>query len=543
MTDAGLPQTDETLQKRIAELEAENTALKNDLHQIRGLVDAPRNIMLFSFDPEYRYISYNQAHYEFVKHNWGIIIHKGMNVLDIFVDEKERQSARDHFDKVLQGESYLLKRKYKKRKGETIFYENTYIPVIEDGVITAATVFAHDITQWSEQKEEWQKFRSIFDKALEGIFRSTVQGRFIEANREMARILGYDSPEELMQSVTDISSQLYCDPEARDTVFNILREEAVVKDFHTRMYKKDRTPIWVEFNARCERNKKGKTVFVEGKLTDITARKEAEKQAEARRQQLIQSEKMASLGVLVAGVAHEINNPNSYLTLNLPLLKDVWNGAQSILDEYSEDNGDFVLGGLEYSELRDHLPYLLNEMIEGAARIKDIVSRLKDYSRQNPEDGREYVELSEVIKGALTFVRHRIKSSGARFELIMPEKAPYLEVNPQRLIQVLINLIINGCEALPQENGQLTVTLDTKFNPTQNISYARISVEDNGCGIPAENLKLIEDPFFTTKRDTGGTGLGLSISSSIMRDHDGALDFTSSPDGGTKATMLIPIAS
>ncbi|WP_432736088.1 PAS domain-containing sensor histidine kinase [Maridesulfovibrio sp. FT414] len=528
-----------TLQDRINTLEEQNARFRNEIRQLRALIDAPRNLMQFSFNHEYRYITYNQAHYEFIKHNWGVTIYPGMTILDIFSDGQERESARNHFDRVLKGESYILKREYKRRKGETRFYENTYVPVIENGTITAGTVTAHDITEWSEKEEEGRKYRAIFDKALEGIFRSTAQGRFIEANREMARILGYESPAELMDSITDISSQLYCDPVERDTVMSILRDQEIVKDFETRMFRKDGTTIWVEFNARCEKDEDGRTLYVEGKLTDISGRKENER----RRQQMMQAEKMASLGVLVAGVAHEINNPNSYLTLNLPTLLDVWTDAQQILDEYSEEYGDFVLGGLEYSELREQFPYLLSEMIEGAGRIKDIVAQLKDYSRQDGEDEREYVELNSVVRGALTFVRHRIKNCARHFELVLPEKSPVVEGNPQRLIQVLMNLVVNSCEALPEEDSQLSVTVRTAKNGGDKDCYALITIKDNGCGIPEENLRHIEDPFFTTKRDSGGTGLGLSISASIMKKHNGSLEFSSSPEGGTVAVMKLPLYS
>ncbi|CCO24404.1 PAS domain-containing sensor histidine kinase [Maridesulfovibrio hydrothermalis] len=528
-----------SLQDRVDLLEDQNIRFRNEIKQLRGMIDAPRNVMQFSFDREHRYITYNQAHYEFVKHNWGVTIYPGMTILDIFDNKTDRESAREHFDRVLQGESYILKREYKRRKGETKFYENTYVPILENGFITAGTVSAHDITQWSEKEKEGRKFRSIFDKALEGIFRSTAQGRFIEANREMARILGYESPEELIKSITDISSQLYCDPIERDTVMTILRDQEVVKDFETRMFRKDGTPIWVEFNARCEKNDLGQTLYIEGKLTDISTRKKTEQ----RRQQMMQAEKMASLGVLVAGVAHEINNPNSYLTLNLPLLKDVWNDAQEILDEYSDEYGDFVLGGLEYSELREQLPYLLNEMMEGATRIKDIVAQLKDYSRQDADDEREYIELNDIVRGALTFVRHKIKNSARHFELILPEISPVVEGNPQRLIQVLMNLIVNSCEALPEKDSQLSITVKTTKSGSDKNQFATITVVDNGCGIPDKNLRYIEDPFFTTKRDSGGTGLGLSISSNIMKKHNGYLEFKSPAEGGTRATIKLPLYS
>ncbi|NDV26031.1 PAS domain-containing sensor histidine kinase [Desulfovibrio sp. JC010] len=524
------------LHKRVSALAEQNNRLRKEIKQLRALIDAPRNLMQFSFDSEYRYITYNQAHFEFIKHSWGVSICPGMNILDIFSSDQDRESARNHFDRVLGGESYILKREYKPRKGETRFYENTYVPVFENGVIVAGSVAAHDITEWSEIEEEGRKYRAIFDKALEGIFRSTAKGRFIEANQEMARILGYKSPEELMESITDISKQLYCDPVERDTVMAILRDQELVKDFETRMFRKDGTSIWVEFNARCEKDDDGHTLYVEGKLTDISTRKENDR----RRRQMVQAEKMASLGVLVAGVAHEINNPNSYLTLNLPTLRDVWNDAQEILDEYSDEHGDFVLGGLEYSELREQFPYLLGEMIEGAGRIKDIVSQLKDYSRQDSEDAREFVELNNVVRGALTFVRHKIKKTVRHFELTLPEKSPVVEGNQQRLIQVLMNLIVNSCEAMPAEDSHLSVSVSTSQGEKQK-ARAMIIVKDNGHGIPQENLRHIEDPFFTTKRDSGGTGLGLSISSSIVKMNNGKLEFLSPPEGGTVAVISLPL--
>lgn len=527
----------ENLSARVKKLEQQNANLQTELGRLRTLVDTPHNIMLFSFDLKYRYITYNKAHRDFIQFNWGVDIHPGMTIFDIFATDEERTSARAHFDRVLSGESYILKRNYKRQKGDTRFYENTYIPIIENGTITGATVFAHDITEWSEKEEEGRKYRSIFDKALEGIFRSTKEGRFIEANREMARILGYDSPEDLMESVQDISSQLYVDPRDREIVFSRLRDESVIKDFETRMRRKDGSEIWVEFNTRCERDESGRTEYVEGKLTDITTRKQAEAKAEAHRQQMIQADKMASLGVLVAGVAHEINNPNSYLTLNLPLLQDIWNDLQPLLDEYVEDNGEFVLGGLEYSEIRHQLPYLLQEMLAGSLRIKDIVTRLKDYSRQNPEENREHVSLVAIVQGALAFVRHEIKHSGAELVFDIPEDSPTIEANPQRLIQVLINLIMNACEALPGSGGTLTITIGQAENG-EGVPCPSITVADTGHGISPNDLKVIQDPFFTTKRDSGGTGLGLSISATIMQEHGGSLQVESEEDRGTKVIMI-----
>ena len=529
----------EDLLQRLRELERSNRALTRELQDLRALIDTPLNVMLFSLDLNYNYITFNQAHREFVKHNWNLDIHPGMHVFDILADPEERAASRRNFDRVLAGESYILRRKYRKPKGEIGFYQNTYVPLLRGGEILGAAVFAHDITEWSEREEEGRKYRAIFEKALEGIYRSTSGGRFLEANREMARILGYDSPKDLMAMVTNISQQLYCDPEDRERVFSILRRDGVVKDFETRMRRKDGSEIWVEFNARSEKDGEGRTVFIEGKLTDITTRKEAERKAELRGQKMIQADKMSSLGVLVAGVAHEINNPNSFLTLNLPLLRDVWTDALHVLDEYQDEHGDFVLGGLEYSELRQQMPFLLQGMIDGSERIKDIVSRLKDYSRQRPEGERETTDVNNVVAGALAFVRHKLKNAAPNYLVRLAPEGPLVDADPQRLIQVLINLLVNACEAVPATGGEITVRVLTRFGEDQ--AWAGVEVRDNGCGIDPLDLKYIQDPFFTTKREQGGTGLGLSISSAIMHEHGGRLEFSSLPGHGTTVRMLLPM--
>jgi signal transduction histidine kinase len=342
-----------------------------------------------------------------------------------------------------------------------------------------------------------------------------------------------------MTNVTNIASQLYCDPDDRERVFSILRRKGVVKDFETRMRRKDGSEIWVEFNARSEKDPRGRTVFIEGKLTDITARKEAERKANLRNQKMIQADKMASLGVLVAGVAHEINNPNSFLTLNLPLLRDVWTDALNVLDEYREEHGDFVLGGLEYSELRQQMPHLLQGMIDGSERIRDIVSRLKDYSRQRPDGERETTDLNNVVAGALAFVRHKLKNAAPGYLVRLAPEPALVRADPQRLIQVLVNLLVNACEAVPAAGGE--ITLQVLSRQGENQAWAGVEVRDNGCGIDPLDLKYIQDPFFTTKREQGGTGLGLSISSAIMHEFGGRLEFLSRPGQGTTVRMLLPM--
>ncbi len=515
--------------------------MEDELHRLRRensllvkALNAPGNIMFFTLDRNYNYTSFNRAHQMHIKRTWGADIFSGMNILELFDSPEDLATAKKHFDRALGGESYILKRKYPEHNGKEQFYENTYSPLIEAGEVVGVCVFAHDITKWSEK----EKYQDIFENALEGIFRSTPEGRFIDANQEMARILGYTSPQDLLGSISSISNQLYCNPGERDRVMNLLRKHGLVKDFVTTMFTKTGDTIWVEFNARCAKNKQGQTLYVEGKLTDVSQRKQAEAEAERRRQQTIQAEKMTSLGLLVTGVAHEINNPNSYLTLNLPLIRDMWKDSQTILEEYYRENGDFVLGGLEYSEVRMQMPPLLNEMIQGAARINAIVSQLKDYARQSRDGELEDVDLNRVVDDSMTFVRHKIKHSARTFEFNRRENLPMVQGNMQRLMQVFINLVVNACEAIQPEDGRITITTMVRTAPQGK--EALIQIQDNGCGIDPEDLHFIQDPFYTTKRDQGGTGLGLSISATIMRQHQGRLEFDSGPEG-TAARMIIPV--
>ncbi|GAB7022032.1 PAS domain-containing sensor histidine kinase [Salidesulfovibrio brasiliensis] len=510
--------------------------LEDELSRLRTLLDAPDNVMCFSLDTEYRYTAFNRAHRLFVRQKWGVDIQQGMAVPDVLGTPEEREAAIRHFDRALSGETYMLKRQYRLSHGGPEHYQNTYFPIVEDGRITGVAVFAHDITEWSEKEKEGHKYRSIFDKALEGIFRSTPQGRFIEANREMARILGYESPLDLMDSVRDISGQLYCDAEDRERVFSVLRSQGVVKDFETRMRRKDGSVIWVEFNCRSEKDTDGRTLYLEGKLTDISGKKAAQRSTELRRQQAAQADKMAALGVLVAGLAHEINNPASHLSLNLPLLRDVWRDALHLMDEFAEDHGEFLLGGLQYGEVREQLPYLMQEMIDATGRISSMVTRLKDYSRQAPVDHREPVDLNRVLDVAGTFLGHRLKSHGAELEAHPADPPVHVNGDEQRLIQVMLNLLLNACDALPESGGRITVRIGT------DGSGPFVAVTDTGRGIDPADLKHIQDPFYTTRRQEGGTGLGLSISATIMHEHGGSLDFQSEPGRGTTATMRFPAA-
>lgn len=252
--------------------------------------------------------------------------------------------------------------------------------------------------------------------------------------------------------------------------------------------------------------------------------------------QLIQADKMASLGVLVAGVAHEINNPNGLILLNLPLFEETYKSSIPILDAWHEENGDFRLGRHSYSRLRDQLPLMISETQEAAKRIKRIVSELKDFSRPDSADLSELLDLNAIVQAALRLVENPITKSGQRIETSYSEELPRLRGNAQRLQQVLVNLLLNASQAM-QGEGEL-ISIATGFDPAAGVVLC--SVQDEGRGIASEHLPRLTDPFFTTKREEGGTGLGLSVSARIVNEHGGALGFESIPGSGTVVTLSLP---
>lgn len=271
---------------------------------------------------------------------------------------------------------------------------------------------------------------------------------------------------------------------------------------------------------------------------EIAERTAAEQELRRNQQQLVQADKMAALGVLVSGVAHEINNPNGLILLNMPILKEVCDDALELLDQRCPDQEQIRLGGLAYRRIRQELPQMLDEMQDGARRIKRIVEDLKDFARQDDAALMEPLDLNHVAQAAVRLVDRSLRTATNRFEADYTDPLPMVQGNSQRIEQVLVNLLLNACQALTDTNRG--IFLRTFIDHATNS--IGVLVRDEGCGIAPEHLDRLTDPFFTTKRESGGTGLGLSVSAGIVKEHGGSLQFSSPPGQGTTVTLLLPIA-
>lgn len=265
-------------------------------------------------------------------------------------------------------------------------------------------------------------------------------------------------------------------------------------------------------------------------------RKTAQNLATLQQEQLFQAAKMASLGTLVSGVAHEINNPITSVLLNIQVFEKFFKGSRPIMDGYCADGGHLQIGGMDYNGLRERMPQLLLHAREGVTRVKQIVGDLKDFAGQRASDVHAAVDLNKVAQKAVALVGHLIKKSTDTFQVTLAPQLPTLMGNSQRLEQVVMNLLVNACQALTDRHDSISVT--TGVHPEDGSVW--LEVRDTGAGMAPDVLERITDPFFTTRRDSGGIGLGLSISDTIVRDHGGRLSFVSREGQGTTARMTFP---
>ncbi|MHB9012635.1 MAG: sensor histidine kinase, partial [Ignavibacteriaceae bacterium] len=277
----------------------------------------------------------------------------------------------------------------------------------------------------------------------------------------------------------------------------------------------------------------------DGLINDITKLKKAEFTAAIKNRQLKQADKMASLGILVSGIAHEINNPNNFILLNIQLFSKIWRDVTPVLDEYYKENGDFVIAGMLYSKSKGKISQSIDGILAGSERIKNITKSLTEYARADSGNLNEQVDINKVVEMAILITGNLIKKSTTNFKVDYEKNLPLIRGNAQQLEQVVINLITNACQSLEKDSDEIEVS--TYFNAERK--KVRIKVEDKGSGIEERDLKYIMDPFFTTKRNMGGTGLGLSVSYNIIKSHNGSLILKSEPGVGTMARASFPVSS
>ncbi|MTV40893.1 ATP-binding protein [Duganella radicis] len=323
----------------------------------------------------------------------------------------------------------------------------------------------------------------------------------------------------------------------------------------------DGSYLWMHDTLRLIRDEHGAPLEVIGSLTDITERKRMEEDLQAKgveqqqliaelrnaHEQLLQSEKMASIGQLAAGIAHEINNPVGFVNSNMGSLKNYVGTLLQVIDQYEQAAAPHPALAAQLAALRrqadleflrDDVTDLVRESMDGLKRVKDIVQALKDFSHVGETEW-QVADLHHGLDSTLNIVSNEIKYKARvekRYGVLPPVTCLASQLN-----QVFMNLLVNAAHAL-REQGVITIRTGLEAGPGgPKDHWVFVEIGDNGVGIAPENLNRIFEPFFTTKPVGSGTGLGLSLSYGIVNRHGGRIEVASVLGQGTRFTVHLPV--
>lgn len=408
----------------------------------------------------------------------------------------------------------------------------------EDGNVCSILGVVIDVTKryLSEiaLRESEDRFRTLFEHSEDAIFLLKMGScTIIDVNRTAEKLFAYTKEEMIGHDLNMFMPQSDCD-DCMLSLCQLAGSETCTMD-HFVNRNKDSVEIHLSAQAKVIRLQDENVIFCT--MRDITLKLKLEEEASAMQAQMIHSNKMTSLGLLVAGIAHEINNPNNYIMANAQMLYKIWEDLVPMLREEEQKKGDFMLGGLPYSKLEEALPEMITAISDGSRRIRDIIVTLKNYSRKGKSAMGE-LDINRVVDGAMLLLKHHVKTYTDTFMLELAEETPRVLGSSQQLEQVVINLVMNALQSVTDRKQRLS--LKTSFSAKKRAVL--LTVTDEGCGIPDEVKDRIMEPFFTTRVDSGGTGLGLSITRSIVLAHQGEIEISSQLGEGTVVTVSLPVS-
>lgn len=357
-----------------------------------------------------------------------------------------------------------------------------------------------------------ERYRSLFERAAFGIYRSTPAGRFLDANPALIHMLGYDSLAEVR--ALDIARDVYRNPEDRAELFARAERRQPAPWVEAEWKRRDGSPITVRLSARLVRDADGGILYCESIAEDVTDRQ--------RREELVRRhERLAALGVTLAGVAHELNNPLAAIKGFAQLLL---RGGGSVDDRHALET--------------------IHRETERAARI---VRDLLVVARRQESRAREVVDLNEVVRYVLSTRRYAMQTRGIHCRTELTAEPALVLGDTVQLEQVVLNLVLNAEQALAADCDAPVSVADAR--PTPGRIVVRTSVEegevlldvqDSGPGVPDGDLARIWDPFWTTKREGEGTGLGLSVVHGIISAHSGTVEAESDAGEGMRVRVRLP---
>ncbi len=360
------------------------------------------------------------------------------------------------------------------------------------------------------------KYRSIFENAIEGIFQTTPDGRYLSANPALARIYGYESTEQLIEGIGDIERQLYVDADRRHVFKRLMDEQEVISNFESQIYRRDRSIIWISESARVVRDEQGQIEYYEGTVVDISERKHSE--VLSREKETAEAANQAKSQFL-ANMSHELRTP--------------LNGVIGMLDLLNET-----------SPTPQQNRYITIAR-SSADLLLSTINQILDFSKI--EAGKLELEsvdfnLRAIIEESLEIVASKAAQKGLELALNMPlGLPPAVRGDAHRLRQIVVNLLGNAIKFT--ERGQVQVRLSVAADTSEKLTI-RVAVEDTGIGIPADRRERLFRSFSqvdaSTTRQFGGTGLGLAISKQLVELMGGSMGVESQPGRGSSFWFRVP---
>lgn len=394
-------------------------------------------------------------------------------------------------------------------------------------------------------QESNEKFRALIEASPLPIIALDLKGNVTMWNQAAERVFGWREQEVLGLPIPIIPTEM--NVEFQET-FQAALQGKIVSNMETRRQKRDGSLIDVSIFSASVHDSKGTVVSGIALFTDITERKQTEQQLEDQRRALHQNEKLASIGQLAAGVAHELNNPISFVKSNMGTLLEYVGEISGILQECQGamvcwESGErekcclFIKQALhlaKQSDLENLIPDLrkiVDESLEGAERVAQIVQDLKNFARAD-EAELKYADINQGIESTLNIVWNELKYKATVIKEL--GELPEIECYPMQLNQVFMNLLVNAAQAIP-EKGEIRIKT---FVRDEEVV---VEISDTGVGITPEHLTHLFKPFFTTKPVGKGTGLGLSIAYGIVKDHGGSIEVESEPGKGSLFRVRFPM--
>ncbi len=355
-------------------------------------------------------------------------------------------------------------------------------------------------------------FARLFDHVRVGAYVGVLSDQgdaTLAANAQLRLIFGY-APDVDERTLSPFGSDRFIDPLARPNLIERLRRDGSVTDFLVRVRRADLSPIWVEVTGHAEASPGG--VRLEALVRDVSDRKKLDDQSRDLYHQLLQAEKLASLGQTISGIAHELNNP----------LATILTWAERLSHRQADE------------QARRGLDVILSE----AERSARIVRNLLTFARKR-HTTRAMVDVNQVVEETLTLRSYEQRVTNINVIRALAAGLPQVFADPHQLQQVLLNLVINAEQAMLSAHGHGTLVVRSWHDGTNDSVV--LEVNDDGPGIPEETRAKIFDPFFTTKEVGKGTGLGLTVAYAIVQEHGGRIWIGPPHGGGAGASFFVAL--